>query len=80
MPHRVTPFADSEFTLRNEGLYSEQVWLRASSEPIRFAQGQLREGSVALGLEMLSAAKHDSRGRQAASTGCHPFRYAQGKL
>jgi hypothetical protein len=67
MPHRVTPFADSS-------LHSEQVWLRASSEPIRFAQGQLREGSVALGLEVLSAAKHDSRGRQAASTGCHPER------
>jgi hypothetical protein len=30
MPHRVTPFADSS-------LHSEQVWLLASSEHIRFA-------------------------------------------
>jgi hypothetical protein len=33
MPHSVTPFA----------------LLRASSEPIRFAQGQLREGAGSMG-------------------------------
>jgi hypothetical protein len=31
-------------------------------EPIRFAQGKLREGSLLMGREMLSAAKHDSTG------------------
>jgi hypothetical protein len=42
-PSTVTPFAS----------------LRASSEHIRCAQGKLREGSVAMGVEMLRCAQHD---------------------
>jgi hypothetical protein len=39
-------------------------------EPIRFAQGKLREGSLSMGKEMLSEAKHDSSdfGRETSSS------------
>jgi hypothetical protein len=36
-------------------------------EPIRFAQGKLREGSVARGSEMLRCAQHDRAGTPAVS-------------
>ncbi len=35
---------------------------RAGSEPIRFAQGKLREGSGSMGIEILSEAKDDKTG------------------
>ncbi len=44
--HRVTPFTP----------------FRASSEHIRSAQCKLREGSVAIGTEMLRCAQHDRAG------------------
>jgi hypothetical protein len=51
-------------------------------EPIRSAQGQLREGSGVLGREMLRCAQHDRAGTSAASAECHPepIRSAQCKL
>ncbi|HEX6109726.1 MAG TPA: hypothetical protein VFZ02_09985, partial [Ktedonobacteraceae bacterium] len=43
-------------------------------EPIRFAQGKLREGPVELGAEMLRCAQHDSSVPHAASSACPPER------
>jgi hypothetical protein len=47
---------------------------RCHPEPIRFAQGKLREGSVALGVEMLRCAQHDNMDTRAASRRSHPER------
>src|SRR6266566_9841934 len=57
---------------RNPGPVSQVDASQCHPEPIRFAQGKLREGSVALGVEMLRCAQHDSIVTHAASRECHP--------
>ena len=48
--------------IADDNFYQPRPVIVCHPEPIRFAQGKLREGSLSMGREMLSAAKHDSTG------------------
>jgi len=54
-PPQTAPTADYEH-------YQSRPAMFCHPEPIRFAQGKLREGSVAMGTEMLRYAQHDKTG------------------